>query len=194
MVNYQGGTGHANTWTAQQAFTGQVATGSVITDDITVQPNAARSTSASVFLDNTAGQIWEFFCDSSNKFGVFDDTGGHQLVTIDNATGGINLHVTSTQVSVSGGDLDVFTAGKGLRVAEGSNAKQGTAVLNGTTAVVVSNSSVTANSRIFLTINAPGGTPASPYVFARSAGVSFSIKSTGASDTSTVAWEIFEPG
>jgi hypothetical protein len=93
-----------------------------------------------------------------------------------------------------GGFFDINIAGFGLQIAEGSNAKQGTAVLNGTTAVVVSNTSVTASSRIFLTINAPGGTPASPYVFARSAGVSFSIKSTGASDTSTVAWEIFEPG
>jgi len=92
------------------------------------------------------------------------------------------------------GNLNVATAGSGLQVAEGSNAKQGTAVLNGTTAVVVSNTSVTASSRIFLTINTPGGTPASPYVFARSAGTSFSIKSTGASDTSTVAYEIFEPG
>jgi hypothetical protein len=89
--------------------------------------------------------------------------------------------------------LAVVGAGNGLRVAEGSNAKMGTATLNGTTAVVVSTTAVTASSRIFLTINTPGGTPASPYVFARSAGTSFSIKSTGASDTSTVAWLVMEP-
>jgi hypothetical protein len=97
-------------------------------------------------------------------------------------------------LTVTGGNVDIATAGNGLAVAEGSNAKQGTAVLNGTTAVVVANTSVTANSRIFLTINTPGGTPASPYVSARSAGTSFSIKSTGASDTSTVAYLITEPG
>ena len=83
--------------------------------------------------------------------------------------------------------------GDNLQVAEGSNAKMGTATLNGTTAVVVSTTAVAANSRIFLTIQAPGGTPASPYVSARSAGTSFSIKSTGASDTSTVAWLIVDP-
>jgi hypothetical protein len=99
-----------------------------------------------------------------------------------------------SDVSTFGGNFDAHNAGTGLKVAEGSNAKQGTAVLNGTTAVVVSNTSVTANSRIFLTINTPGGTVASPYVSAVSAGVSFSIKSTGASDTSTVAYEIIEPG
>ena len=110
----------------------------------------------------------------------------------------------TTARSVSGDDIwisyngdnnyDCTTPGSGLQIKEGSNCKQGTATLNGTTAVVVSNTSVTASSRIFLTINTPGGTPGSPYVSARSAGTSFSIKSTGASDTSTVAYEIFEPG
>jgi len=57
---------------------------------------------------------------------------------------------------------DIASAGQGLKVAEGSNAKQGTAVLNGTTAVVVGNTSVTANSRIFLTINTPGAPPVRP--------------------------------
>lgn len=103
------------------------------------------------------------------------------------------------QITASGdlisnfGNCIIQNAGKGLTVKEGSDAKMGTAVLNGTTAVVVSNANVTATSRIFLTINVPGGTPASPYVFARTPGVSFSIKSTGASDSSTVAFLIVEP-
>ena len=92
------------------------------------------------------------------------------------------------------GNLDVATAGNGLMVAEGSNAKQGTAVLNGTTAVVVSNTSVTANSRIFLTHQAISGTPGVPYISARSAGTSFSLKSTASTDLGTVAYEMFEPG
>jgi parallel beta-helix repeat protein len=92
------------------------------------------------------------------------------------------------------GEVDVTEVGAGFAVAEGSNAKQGTATLNGTSSVVVSNTSVTASSRIFLTIQAPGGTVGSPYVYARSAGVSFTIRSTASGDTSTVAYEIFEPG
>jgi len=90
------------------------------------------------------------------------------------------------------GNMAVDAAGKGLQVKEGSNVKQGTATLVAGTATV-SDSSVTANSRIFLTVQAPGGTVGTPYVSARSAGTSFTITSTSSSDTSTVGYEIFEP-
>ena len=102
--------------------------------------------------------------------------------------------VGSTGPGTFGGPVDVSTAGKGLQVKEGSNAKQGTATLNGTTAVVVSNTSVTSSSRIFLTVNSPSGAVGTPYVSATSAGTSFSIKSTSGSDASVVAWLITEPG
>ena len=53
---------------------------------------------------------------------------------------------------------------------------------------------VTANSRIQLTVQTPGGTVGAPYVSARTPGVSFVITSTaGAADTSAVAWVIIEP-
>jgi hypothetical protein len=123
--------------------------------------------------------------------------GGTYNVLNDGTTGQFSAAGTSYLgvTNLYGGNLDVATVGFGLKVAEGSGAKQGTATLNGTTAVVVSNTSVTATSRIFLTIQAPGGgTTGSPYVSARTAGTSFSIKSTGAGDTSTVAYEIFEVG
>lgn len=85
------------------------------------------------------------------------------------------------------------TVGKGLYIKEGTNAKMGTKALNGTTEVTVSTTAVTANSRIFVTINTVGGTPAAAYVSSRSAGTSFGLKSTGAADTSTVAWILVEP-
>jgi hypothetical protein len=91
------------------------------------------------------------------------------------------------------GDLDIQTAGHGLKVKEGSNAKQGTTVLAGATTTVVANTSVTANSRIFLTSQVDGGTPGFIRVSAVSAGTSFTISAL-ATDTSTVAYEIFEPG
>lgn len=89
-------------------------------------------------------------------------------------------------------NIAASTAGKGFQVAEGSNCKQGTAVLAAGT-VVVANTSVTANSRIFLTTQAPGGTVGAPYVSARTAGTSFTITSTSNTDTSTVAYLIMEP-
>lgn len=80
----------------------------------------------------------------------------------------------------------------GLRITEGANAKQGTAILVAGESVVA-NTSVTANSRIFLTSQADGGTPGFLRVSARVAGTSFTITSSNALDTSTIAYEIFEP-
>lgn len=89
-------------------------------------------------------------------------------------------------------DFAVDTAGRGLQVREGPNAKQGTATLrNGTAAI--SNTSVTAGSRIFLTVQSPGGDVGTLYVSSRQPGVSFQVRSTSASDRSTFAYEIFEP-
>jgi hypothetical protein len=99
----------------------------------------------------------------------------------------------ATHLVTDNGNVSINGVGKGLLIKEGTNAKMGTATLNGTTAVTVATTAVTANSRIQLTINTPGGTPGSPYVSARTAGTSFQIKSTGASDTSVVAWLIVEP-
>jgi len=50
-----------------------------------------------------------------------------------------------------GGNVDVNAAGSGLRVAEGANAKQGTATLAAGT-VTVADTAVTATSRVFVTL------------------------------------------
>jgi hypothetical protein len=91
------------------------------------------------------------------------------------------------------GLFDISTVGAGLQIAEGANAKQGTAVLVAGT-VTVANTSVTASSRILLTSNLDGGTPGFVRVSSRVAGTSFTITSSNAADTSTIAYEIFEPG
>jgi hypothetical protein len=94
----------------------------------------------------------------------------------------------------AGQGVDVNNPGQGLAVAEGSNAKQGiTGAMTGGT-ITVANTSVTASSRIFLTAQNTGGTAGALRVSARSAGVSFTITSSSGSDTSTVAYQIFEPG
>jgi hypothetical protein len=59
--------------------------------------------------------------------------------------------------------------------------------------VTVTTTAVTTASRIFLTVQAPGGTPSGvAYVAGRTAGTSFTVKGA-AGDTSTVAWLIVEP-
>lgn len=83
---------------------------------------------------------------------------------------------------------------EGLRVAEAANGKQGVATLVAGTKTVA-NTSVTANSRIFLSVQSLGtvvvATPVA--VTARTPGVSFVITSAGGTDTSVIAYEIFEP-
>lgn len=74
---WTGVSGFPSTVSEQVTFEGEGSgtDGAVIAQDLTVIPNAGISTSASVFLDNQAGQVWEFFCNASGHFGVFDHTG-----------------------------------------------------------------------------------------------------------------------
>ena len=89
------------------------------------------------------------------------------------------------------GDLSVATVGKGLQVKEGSNAKQGVVTLSSGVGVV-SNTSVTANSRIFYCAQ-DTGTVGFLTITARSAGSGFTITSSVLTDSGVVAYEIFEP-
>lgn len=116
-------------------------------------------------------------------------------------------NVAVTPADLSSSQLNLFSAppelgdispnvvnSTGLQVAEGVNAKQGVATLAAGT-VVVANTSVTANSRIFLTAQSLGTVtaPSALTVSARSVGVSFTILASQLTDTSVVAYEIFEP-
>ena len=88
--------------------------------------------------------------------------------------------------------LNIGSDGGGIAIAEGTDARMGTAVLVGGT-VTVANTSVTADTRIFLTSQVDGGTPGFLRVSARNAGTDFTITSSTGADTSTVAWVMFEP-
>lgn len=163
----QGSIGAGSTVTNQYGF---IATGSL-----------TGATNNMGFVGNmTAGaNNWNFYTLSSAK-NYFN---GHTLfaTTTDNGV---------DQVQVSG-SLAVVAAGFGLKVKEGSNAKQGTATLASGT-VVVNNTSVTANSRIFLTAQ-DNNSVGTLRVSARTAGASFTITSSSNTDSGVVAYQIFEP-
>ena len=91
----------------------------------------------------------------------------------------------------SAGNLALQLAGTSFRVKEGANCCMGTANLVGGT-VTVNTTAVGSNSRIFLTTQAPGGTPGWLQVSARVASTSFTILSSDVADTSAVAWLILE--
>ena len=104
------------------------------------------------------------------------------------------------QINANGFSLHV--AGMGIQIPEGTNCKQGVATLVAGT-VTVANTSVTANSRIFLQGQALNASTAvgELCVTAKTAGTNFVITSitagavtTQTGDLRTVAYEIFEPG
>ena len=101
---------------------------------------------------------------------------------------------SSGDFSVFGTSLSLGTAGGGIRIKEGTNARMGVVTLAAGLATVP-NTSVTANSRIFLTAQSLG-TVTKPQALAvtnRTPGSQFVIESFDVTDTSVVAWEIKEP-
>lgn len=122
--------------------------------------------------------------DGIGNGGSISINGGNAGTTSGNSTGG-NIALVPGTGNGTGRNGQ-------LEIADGSNQNMGTAVLVGGT-VTVNNTLVTANSRIFLTTQTPGGTPGAVYISARVAGTSFTITSTSGTDTSTVAWLIIEP-
>lgn len=81
----------------------------------------------------------------------------------------------------------------GFQCVEGANKKQGIIQLVAGT-ITVANTSITNGSRIFLTSNGDSGTPGFVRVSSRVVGTSFTITSSSTTDTSSIAWIIFEPG
>jgi hypothetical protein len=99
-----------------------------------------------------------------------------------------NIHTAATPTFSS------VSVGSGFRIAEGVNAKSGVVTLV-SGAVTVSNTSVTANSRILLTPNTLAGVarPEGVGVTSRTPGANFVITSKGGGDNSVVYYQIIEP-
>lgn len=107
------------------------------------------------------------------------------------STNVLNLEPTATDANFKV-NVKLNNVGNGIYIKEGTNATSGLATLVGGT-ITVSNTLVTANSRIHLTTQNPGGTVGFVYISSRSVGTSFTITSLSPLDTSDVAWLIIEP-
>ena len=98
---------------------------------------------------------------------------------------------TVSAVNIATSDLAILTVGKGLKIKEGSNARMGVATLSGGT-ITVANTSVTTNTRVFVSRSTTGGTEGTLSTTQINA-TSFTINSTSGTDTSTVNWLLIEP-
>lgn len=123
----------------------------------------------------------------NNGIEITDENGNPLADFLDSS--GVALYGLLTLAS---GGIQMPTVGKGVALKGGTNARIGTLTLNGTTAVVVANTTVTANTRIMLTTQTGAGTVGAPYISARVNGTSFSVKSTAVGDTSTCGYVLFE--
>jgi hypothetical protein len=141
-------------------------------------------------LNNTTGDLsaveHSFYADNDNGFG--------RVAADSNAiiTNGVKRIIVGNNTTSITGNLNLSTVGSRLFVAEGSNGISGTATLSSGT-VTVNTTKVTANSRIYLTVQNGGLNVGSTYVSTRTAGTSFVITSTNIADASIVAWFIVEP-
>jgi hypothetical protein len=119
----------------------------------------------------------------------------HNNYGTDNQMTGKLLRATYKGNNVAGidyrGNYQVLSAGGGLQIKEGNNARLGTTILTAGSAVVT-NTSVTENTRIFLTSQSDGGTPGWLRVSTRSLSASFTVRSSSDTDTSTVAYMLVE--
>lgn len=129
--------------------------------------------------------------ESANSGDIIFATGvatGRGIISLQSS--GIFLAPDSKIVHSDGSTLFGDTS-QSIILVQGSNARAGTATLVAGT-VDVANTSVTANSLIFLTVRALGGTIGIPYTSNIVAGTGFTVNSSSILDTSLVSWIIFE--
>lgn len=111
-------------------------------------------------------------------------------VAIRNSADNADVNLTAAAITASG-DLACLTAGKGLQLKAGTNARGGNATLIAGT-ITVTNTTVSANTVITLTRKTSGGTIGTSITYTLSAGASFTINSDNLLDTSTFSYLLLE--
>ena len=111
------------------------------------------------------------------------------LIATPKGTG--NFQVTTGNIAAINGNVTMGTAGNGLVIKEGSNARMGTSAAMTAGSIIIANSSVTANTVIFLSPATTGGTQGA-LSYVSNPGTGFTINSSSATDTSTVNWLLIE--
>ncbi len=170
------------TWTAL----GSGTTGAVVT--LTGGSGGAISpTAGNITLAGTANQIT-----TTGSGSTITSSIPSTFIAPGSIAATTTLTATLGNITATNGNLVLNTAGNKLSIATGANASIGTSAAMTAGTVTVSTTAVTASSKIFLTVNTPGGTqgvlsaPTASIV----AGTSFVINSSNAADTSTVNWLI----
>jgi hypothetical protein len=135
----------------------------------------------------TAPEVGGISLGGSATFGGIltgDGFGGTYDLTMLNRTGSLVLGIPT-------GTFNVSIPNGGFLIGEGNNQRMGVATLVGGT-IAVANTSVTANTRIFVSRSTTGGT-VGHLSTTQIASTSFTVNSSSGTDTSTVNWLLIEP-
>jgi hypothetical protein len=131
---------------------------------------------------------------TDNALARFSGTSGKAIkngpVTCNDSGDLSGLRDISPRDVTASGDLIANVVGKGLRVRGGANSRIGVATLVSGTVVVV-NSSVTANTRIFLSRETLGSSPGF-LSYLINPGTNFTINSSDGADDGQIAWLLVE--
>jgi hypothetical protein len=165
-----------------QAYEGVKATTPPNLTTSTADPsNSIKSDLGSFVLNKTSGALF------------YKKSSGWQ--NISGGAGSFSSLAVSGDETITGGNLILATAGKGILIKTGTNATMGTSAAMTAGTITISTTAVTSSSIIFLTVNTPGGTQGTLSAPTASivAGTSFVINSSSNTDTSTVNWLIVNP-
>jgi len=123
--------------------------------------------------------------------GTGSGTGGSHLFQVSAPGASASTErALATRLTLNTTDLTIATAVR-LAVASGTNQRAGDATLVGGT-VTVSNTTVTANTRVFVTRKTAGGTIGFAVTYTVSAGTSFTLTSDNVLDTSVYSYILIE--
>lgn len=177
---------------------------------ITGDPNTGLFSPAADTIALTTGGTERFRIGTTGLVGInttATPTGQLQIVATSSTTVGLVVSAAASQTANTeewrnssagimsfvdaSGNIGTNVAGVGFKVKEGTNARMGVAVLVGGT-VTVSNTSITANTRIFTSRSTTGGVEGTLSTTQINA-TSFTINSNSVADTSTINWLLIEP-
>lgn len=119
-------------------------------------------------------------------------------ITAPNTIDGVTLNPTTPAAGgftsvTSSGNVTLTATGAAVLSKQGTNGQVGTVVASGTTAVSVANTSVATSTAVALSLRTVGGTiTGAPYLSTITPGTGFTIKATGAADTSTYNYQLLQ--
>lgn len=151
--------------------------GGVELSSLTADTGTATPSSGNIKISGTTNEI------------TTTASGATMVISVPTAfTSPGSLTATVGSIQALNGNLALDTAGNKILIAAGTNASIGQSAAMTAGTITISTTAVTASSLIFLTNASPGGTVGTLSVGTITAGTSFVINSSSATDTSKVNW------